>query len=202
VNPLRRVCVYCGSNPGSDGVYRDAARRLADELVARGAELVYGGAAVGIMGIIADRVLEQGGRVHGVIPRFLMQKEIAHTGLTEQHVVDTMHERKTTMAELADAFIALPGGYGTLEEIVEAVTWGQLRMHRKPCGLLNVAGYFDHLIRYLEHAVAEGFLKPVNRAMLLVDDDPAHLLERFAAYAAPTEDKWTTTVSSSPPASS
>lgn len=190
MSTIEHVCVYCGSSSGNDPAYLEAARKLADELVARDIELVYGGASVGTMGAIADRVLERGGRVIGVIPKFLIDKEIAHQGLTKLHVVGTMHERKMQMASLADAFIALPGGYGTLEEIIEAVTWGQLRMHDKPCGFLNVAGFFDPLLAFLAHSVEAGFLKPVNRAMLLDDTDPARLLDQFTGYTPPTEDKW------------
>ena len=188
---MRRICVYCGSNPGVRPEYADAAKQLADVLVRHELELVYGGADKGIMGIIADAVLEQGGNVHGVIPQMLMEKEIAHQGLTELHVVASMHARKTMMAALSDGFIAMPGGYGTLEEIVEIVTWGQLRFHDKPCGLLNVGGFFDQLLAYLDHANAEGFLRRENRDMLLVDSDPAGLVQQFERYAAPHVEKWT-----------
>jgi uncharacterized protein (TIGR00730 family) len=188
---MRRICVYCGSNPGVRPEYADAAKQLADVLVRHELELVYGGADKGIMGIIADAVLEQGGNVHGVIPQMLMEKEIAHQGLTELHVVASMHARKTMMAALSDGFIAMPGGYGTLEEIVEIVTWGQLRFHDKPCGLLNVGGFFDQLLAYLDHANAEGFLRRENRDMLLVDSDPVGLVQQFERYAAPHVEKWT-----------
>ena len=187
---MERICVYCGSSPGAREAYADAARELAGVLVENGIELVYGGASKGIMGVIADRVLELGGRVHGVIPEFLKAKEIAHTGVTELHVVASMHERKTTMAALSDGFIALPGGYGTLEEIIEIVTWGQLRFHDKPCGLLNVDGYFDSLLAYLDHAVGEKFLKPGNRDMLLTANTAAALIGRFERYAPPGVEKW------------
>ena len=160
-------------------------------LVRHELELVYGGADKGIMGIIADAVLEQGGKVHGVIPQMLMDKEIAHQGLTELHVVASMHARKTMMAALSDGFIAMPGGYGTLEEIIEIITWGQLHFHDKPCGLLNTDGYFDHLVAYFDHASAEGFLRSENRNMLLVDADPAGLIQQFERYAAPHVEKWT-----------
>ena len=153
-------------------------------------ELVYGGAAKGTMGVIADRMLALGGKVHGVIPEFLRAKEIAHAELSELHVVASMHERKSLMAELSDGFIALPGGFGTLEEIVEIVTWGQLRMHAKPCGLLNIDGYFDALLQFLGHAEAEGFLRAVNRDMLLAESDAAALLKRFRDYRAPNVEKW------------
>ena len=188
---MRRICVYCGSSPGNKPVYAEAARELAGVLVRHDLELVYGGADKGIMGVISDAVLELGGRVHGVIPRMLMEKEIAHQGLTELHVVNSMHARKTMMAALSDGFIAMAGGFGTLEEIIEIVTWGQLRFHDKPCGLLNTAGYFDKLVAYLDHANAEGFLRGENRDMLLIDADPAALVRQFARYTAPHVEKWT-----------
>ena len=187
---MPRICVYCGSNPGSSSVYQDAARELAEELVSAGFDLVYGGADKGIMGIIADAVLEFGGEVHGVIPTALYEYEIAHKGLTELHVVATMHERKAMMASMSDAFIAMPGGFGTLEEIAEILTWGQLRFHESPCGVLNVDHYFDHLLSYLDRAVEEGFLRTENRRMLLSDKTPSGLLQQFAAYSAPIVDKW------------
>ena len=187
---LQRICVYCGSSPGNDEIYTRAAKDLANVLVQDKIELVYGGAAKGTMGILADAVLEQGGAVHGVIPKMLEEKEIAHAGLTELHVVASMHERKSMMAALSDGFIALPGGFGTLEELIEIVTWGQLRFHEKPCGLLNVNGYFSGLLGFLDHMQDEGFLKPENRAMLLTDDNPAGLLRQFDTYTAPATDKW------------
>lgn len=188
---MRRVCVYCGSNPGKRPEYTVAAKELADVLVRHEIELVYGGSDKGIMGVIADAVLEQGGKVHGVIPQFLIEKEIAHQGLTEMHVVASMHARKTMMAALSDGFIAMPGGYGTLEEIIEITTWGQLRFHDKPCGLLNTDGYFDHLLAYLRHANAEGFLRRENLDMMLVDSDPVGLIQKFERYEAPRVEKWT-----------
>jgi uncharacterized protein (TIGR00730 family) len=189
---MRRICVYCGSSPGQRPVYARAAKALADVLVGHDLELVYGGADKGIMGVVADAVLERGGKVHGVIPQMLMEKEIAHQGLTELHVVASMHARKTMMAALSDGFIALPGGFGTLEEIIEIVTWGQLHFHDKPCGLLNVDGYFDHLLAWMDHANREGFLRQANRDMILVDDDPAGLVQQFERYAAPSAEKWQT----------
>lgn len=187
---MKALCVYCGSNPGVRDVYAEAAEALGRTLADKGIGLVYGGAAKGLMGRLADAVLAAGGRVQGVIPHALMKKEIAHPGLTELHVVNTMHERKATMAELSDGFVALPGGFGTLEETIEIVTWAQLRFHAKPCGLLNVDGFFDHLLAYLDHAAAEGFLKPEHRRMLLVERAPEALLERFERYRAPTSEKW------------
>lgn len=188
---MRRICVYCGSNAGARPLYADAARELGDVLVRHDLELVYGGASKGIMGTIADAVLERGGKVHGVIPKMLREKEIAHQGLTELHVVSSMHARKSMMAALSDGFVAMPGGFGTLEEIIEIITWGQLRFHDKPCGLLNVDGYFDHLLRYLDHAQVEGFLRSENRDMLLCDSSAAGLIQKFERYSAPHVDKWT-----------
>lgn len=156
----------------------------------RGLGLVYGGASVGIMGVLADTVLSLGGRVTGVMPESIVRKEVAHRGLTELHVTSSMHERKMLMAELSDAFVALPGGIGTLEEVFEAWTWAQLGLHAKPCGLLNVAGYYDGLITFLDHTVAERFVKEANRSMLIVSDDPSGLLDRFAAYRPPAVEKW------------
>jgi len=187
---MRRLCVYCGSSNGARPAYAAAAEDLANVLVRHEIELVYGGADIGIMGVIANAVLAQGGKVHGVIPQMLVDKEIAHQGLTELHVVGSMHARKTMMAALSDGFIAMPGGYGTLEEIIEIITWGQLRFHDKPCGLLNVDGYFDALLSYLDHACEEGFLRRRNRDMLLVDSDPTSLVQQFERYTAPHVDKW------------
>lgn len=171
-------------------MYADAARDLADVLIRHDIELVYGGADKGIMGVVANAMLKQGGKVYGVVPRMLLEKEIVHQGLTELHVVDSMHKRKSMMTTLADGFIAMPGGFGTLEEIVEIVTWGQLRFHDKPCGLLNIDGYFDHLLSYLDHANHEGFLRSENREMLLSDENAAGLLQQFESYVAPQVEKW------------
>ena len=187
---MRRVCVYCGSNVGSHPDYAAAARDLAAVLVHHELQLVYGGASKGLMGVLADAMLEAGGIVHGVIPRLLEGKEIAHPGLTELHVVASMHDRKTMMAALSDAFIALPGGFGTLEELIEILTWGQLRFHDKPCGVLNVRGYFDRLLAYLDHACGEGFLRIENRSMLVAESDAAALIQRFERYTAPNVEKW------------
>lgn len=189
---MNRLCVYCGSSSGTGDSYLAAARELGRMLAQQDIGLVYGGAAVGNMGALADAVLESGGTVTGVMPHALHDKEIAHTGLTELHVVDSMHERKSLMAVLSDGFIAMPGGFGTLEEIVEVITWGQLGFHEKPCGLLNVGGYFDHLLAFLDHAAAQGFLHPEHRHMLLVADTPAGLLRQFESYTPPTIEKWRT----------
>lgn len=160
-------------------------------LVRHEIELVYGGADKGIMGVIADEVLELGGKVHGVIPQMLCDKEIAHQGLTELHVVSSMHARKSMMAALSDGFIAMPGGFGTLEEIIEIITWGQLQFHDKPCGLFNVNAYFDHLLSYLDNATAEGFLRSENRQMLIAENSAARLVRKFEQYEAPRVQKWT-----------
>src|ERR1041384_3548938 len=169
---LKRVCVFCGSNTGSGPAYVEAAESLGKLLAERKMGLVYGGGKVGLMGKIADAVLGAGGEVIGVIPQSLMRKEIAHAGLTELRVVDSMHQRKALMAELSDAFIALPGGFGTFEEFCEILTWTQLGLQRKPCGILNVAGYYDHLLKLFDHAVAERFLKPEHRGIVISDTDP------------------------------
>lgn len=187
---MKRVCVYCGSSIGRDPAYRAAAGALGQELADRGLGLVYGGASVGVMGAIADAVLEAGGEAIGIIPESLALKEIAHEGLTERHVVRSMHERKAMMAEYADGFVALPGGWGTMEEIFEILTWAQLGFHQKPCGLLNVAGYYDGLFSFLEHVIEEQFVKPDYRELLIMERDANRLLDRFASYQAPKIRKW------------
>ncbi len=187
---MQRICVYCGSSNGARPEYRQAAVGLARALTDSGIELVYGGASKGLMGVIADEVLARGGAAHGVIPKLLEDKEIAHRGLTELHVTASMHDRKSMMAALSDGFIAMPGGFGTLEEVVEIVTWGQLAFHDKPVGLLNVRGYFDKLLAFLDHMVAEEFLKPQNRAMLMTDSTAAGLIGRFERYSPPRVEKW------------
>jgi uncharacterized protein (TIGR00730 family) len=188
---MKNICVYCGSNPGVREEYAGAARNLARHLAGQGIGIVYGGASKGLMGVLADEMLAAGGSVVGVIPAALQAREIAHTNLTELHVVNSMHERKALMAELSDGFVALPGGFGTLEEIVEMLTWAQLQFHRKPCGLLNVAGYFDALLAYFGHAEAEGFLRPRHRKMLRVAEDVTELITLFEEYRAPQVQKWT-----------
>lgn len=181
-----RVTVYCGSSLGNHPAYADAARDLGKLLADRGIGLVYGGSRLGTMGVLADAVIAAGGAVTGVIPRALVDREVASDKLTALHVVDSMHERKARMAELGDAFVALPGGIGTLEELFEIWTWGPLLgIHRKPVGVLNVNGYYDHLTGFIDHMVAEGFVRADLQAALLVEEDPARLLERFAAYRPP-----------------
>jgi uncharacterized protein (TIGR00730 family) len=187
---MKRICVYCGSSNGTRQSYIEAARALGASLVRRGFGLVYGGSNVGLMGALADTVLAQGGEVIGIIPEPLVAREVAHTGLSDLRVVGSMHERKALMSELADAFIAMPGGFGTLEEFCEIVTWVQLGLHRKPCGLLNVAGYYDGLLSFLNHAVAEGFILPKYKAIILADSEPDDLLERISKYEAPPLRKW------------
>ena len=187
---MKNICVYCGSSIGRQEAYSSAARDLARSLVDRNLGLVYGGASVGIMGLIADTVLQLGGKAVGVIPDALVRKEIAHKNLTELHVTQSMHERKTLMAELSDGFIAMPGGIGTFEEIFEIWTWAQLGMHAKPCGLLNAAGYYDALTTFLDHAAAEQFLKPEHRSLLIVEQEPNALLDRFVSYQPPSVQKW------------
>jgi len=184
---MKSVCVFCGSRAGSRPEYHAASERLADELVRRGLKLVYGGGDVGLMGVLAERMLARRGDVFGVIPRALVEREVAHHGVTKLHVVETMHDRKALMADLSDAFLALPGGFGTLEELFEVVTWQQLRIHSKPCGLLNTCGYFDDLLRFLDRAVAEDFLHASHRERVLVDDDPARLIDRLIEQESSTD---------------
>jgi len=185
-----RLCIFCGSSPGARPEYAEATVELAQVLAARGIGIVYGGASVGLMGLLADSAMEAGGEVVGVIPNALERKEIARHGITELHVVDSMHERKALMAELSDAFIALPGGSGTLEELFEVFTWSQLGLHRKACALLNVAGYYDGLAAFLDHAVDERFLRPEHRGMLLCGDTPTAVLDALERFDAPLVDKW------------
>ncbi|MFQ5650192.1 MAG: TIGR00730 family Rossman fold protein [bacterium] len=187
---MNTICVYCGSSPGARPDYRAEAENLGQLLARRKIGLVYGGSNVGIMGMLADSVLASGGHVTGVIPKFLVDKEVAHPALSDQRIVDSMHERKMLMADLADGFIALPGGLGTLEEFFEALAWSQLGLHRKPCGLLNVTDYFTHLIRFLDHAVEQRFLAQAHRAMVLVAEGAETLLQKLISYQPPLIEKW------------
>ena len=186
---MDRICVFCGSSPGARPEYVRAAVQLGETLATRGITLVYGGARVGTMGQLARAALAAGGEVIGVIPRRLVDMEVAYTGLPDLRVVGSMHERKATMADLADAFIALPGGLGTIEEFFEVLTWAQLGMHRKPCGLLNVCGYYDGLIAFLDHAVAERFVEGAHREMVRIAESAEALLEAFETYRPPTASK-------------
>jgi uncharacterized protein (TIGR00730 family) len=180
---MKRICVFCGASSGNDPRHAEAARALGRLLAHRGLELVYGGGSVGLMGTVADAALGAGGRVIGVIPQVLQIRELAHRGLTDLRVVGSMHERKALMAELSDGFIALPGGMGTLEELAEVLTWAQLGLHQRPVGLLDAGGYYRPLIAFFDQAVTAGFLRPAHRALLLVAEAPAPLLDRLAAFA-------------------
>ena len=187
---MKRVCVFCGSNAGSRPEYADAARAVGRTLAKRGLGVVFGGGNVGLMAEVANAAIVEGGEVIGIIPAALVEKELAHAGVTELQVVSSMHERKARMAELSDAFIALPGGWGTLEELFEMVTWAQLGFHGKPVGLLNVLGFYDRLMQFLDHAVDEGFLQAKHRALLLPGDSIEALLDAFAGYRPVHEEKW------------
>lgn len=187
-----RICVFCGSHAGVDPRYEEAARAFGTHAARRGHPLVYGGARAGLMGAVADAALEAGGRVTGIIPEALWAREIGHTGLTELLVVGSMHERKAVMAERSDAFVALPGGAGTLDEFFEAWTWAQLGIHRHPVALLNTAGFYDPLLALVDHMTREGFVGAQQRAMVVVADEPAPLLDRLAAYHAPSTPRWLT----------
>ena len=187
---IRSICIYCGSNPGTRPEYIEQAQVFARMLARRGIRVVYGGASVGIMGAIADAALAEGGTVVGVIPQSLVDREVAHDGLTQLIVTSSMHERKARMADLSDAFVALPGGIGTLEEIFEIWTWSQLGLHEKPCGLLNIGGYYDSLERFLDETVVNGFLGSGHRSMLLTADTGETLLSAFEAYEPPSVVKW------------
>lgn len=189
---MRRVCVFCGSQAGNDPVYARTARELGRLLARRGMGLVFGGGQVGLMGVIAEATVAAGGEAIGVIPENLKRRELAYEGLSELIVTHTMHERKQRMADLADGFIALPGGFGTLEEFCEIVTWAQLGIHAKPCALLNVKRYFDGLLAAFDHALAEGFLRPQYRALVLTADDPGAVLAAMERWQPPPLEKWLT----------
>jgi len=182
LRPVERICVFCGASPGARPEYRASTAELARILAAEGIGVVYGGGGVGLMGALADAVLAEGGEITGVIPRSLVNREIAHRDVPDMRVVGSMHERKALMADLADAFVALPGGIGTLEELFEVYTWAQLGLHRKPCALLNVEGYYEGVADFLSHAVAERFLREETRALLMVESDPATLIERLHSF--------------------
>lgn len=187
---MKYVCVFCGSSMGVQPAYQQAAQGMGEALARRKLGLVYGGGNVGLMGTIADATLAAGGEVIGVIPDFMVAKEIAHTGLTQLHIVNSMHERKTMMAQLSDAFVALPGGYGTLEEFCEVLTWAQLGLHQKPFGLLNINGYYSPLLKFFDQAVTEEFLRPMNRSLVLEASEPENLLDLLANYQPQYVDKW------------
>jgi uncharacterized protein (TIGR00730 family) len=189
---MKRITVFCGSSSGTDDLYHSQAFALGETLAKRNIELVYGGAKVGLMGAVADGVLKQGGRVIGVLPNFLKHKEIAHAGLTDLILVETMHERKTKMHELSDGIIAMPGGFGTLEELFEMLTWAQLGLHKKPMALFNVAGFYDPLIAMVQTMVDKGFLKEINQNMLLISDAIDDLLDQMKNYVPPAIGKWIT----------
>lgn len=190
MNTLNSLCLFCGASPGADPAYRDAAASFGTTLAHRNIRLIYGGGSVGLMGVAADACLAAGGEVVGVIPRMLMEKEVGHAGVTQMHVVETMHERKALMTELSDGFIALPGGFGTLDELFESLTWQQLAYHTKPIGLLNVNGFFDALIAFLDHARDERFLRDLHRESLQVDTDLSVLIDKLRRAEAPDTGKW------------
>jgi uncharacterized protein (TIGR00730 family) len=187
---MKRICVFCGSNNGADPIYLEAAQMVGEFLAKKNVELVYGGGRVGLMGKLADTVLTNGGRAIGAIPESLAIKEVAHQGLTELHVVNSMHERKALMAELADGFIALPGGFGTFEEFCEIVTWAQLGIHQKPCALLNVGGFYDHLIALFDHSTGQNFIRDQHRRLVIVESEIGKLYALMKKYRPPVLKKW------------
>lgn len=186
---MEKLCVFCGSSNGNNSAYTKAARQLANNLIQNDITLVYGGARVGLMGTLANHILEKGGRVIGIMPEFLIEKEVAHTGLTQLIQVSSMHERKERMQKISDGFIALPGGLGTVEEIFEMITWGQLNIHQKPCAFLNVNGYYDHIDNFLNNAVREGFIDKEYQDMIIIEDDPDRIIVMFIRYIHPTINK-------------
>lgn len=187
---MKRIAVYCGSNPGTQPEYAAAAAQLGALIARAGIELVYGGGMVGLMGIVANAAMEHGGHVIGVIPEKLVIKEVVHEKLPDLRVVKNMHERKALMAELSDAFIALPGGYGTFEEFFEVLAWSQLGWHQKPFGLLNIAGFYSHLMAFLDHTMAEGFIRPQHRELVILESDVEKILHRLQTFRAPPDSKW------------
>jgi len=190
MSTIRRLAVFCGSNPGARPDYVEGARAFGHLLAQRGIGVAYGGSSVGLMSAVAEAVLDEMGDIIGVIPKMLVEREVAHKTLSDLRIVGSMHERKALMAELSDGFVALPGGIGTLEEFFEVWTWAQLGMHEKPCGLLNIAGYFDPLLEFLDRAVTEKFVREVHRSMVIVERDPRALLSKFEAYEPPRVVKW------------
>lgn len=190
MSSLKRLCVFCGSRAGEGDLYRSAAEHLGRELARRGIELVYGGGSVGLMGVVADAVLAEGGHVIGVIPEHLAVKELLHENVPDMRIVPSMHARKALMAELSDAFVALPGGYGTLEEVFEVITWGQLGIQNKNVGWLNTAGFFDHLFQFLEHTIEAGFIKPKHRDLFVTATDPVQLIDLLVTHTPPLLRKW------------
>lgn len=187
---MQTVCIFCGSNAGGSAAYAEATRRLVRAIAAQGLRIVFGGGNVGLMGVVAETAVRAGTHIIGVTPRRLLEREMVHTGLSELHVLDSMHERKVLMSRLADAFVVLPGGMGTLDELFEVATLNQLGVHEKACGILNVAGFFDHLRAYLDHAVDQRFINAAHRDMLLVDDEPERLLQRMKTWKMPQVSKW------------
>lgn len=187
---MKQIAIYCGSATGNKDIFAEQAYLLGQTIARRGCSIVYGGADVGLMGAVANGVMDAGGKVVGVIPEFLKKKELEHKAITEMHVVDTMHERKAMMSQLADSIIALPGGYGTMEELFEMLTWGQLALHKKPMGLLNTANFYDPLISLRDRMIGDGFLKEEYRTLLIVDDNIDSLLDKMEAYTPPANDKW------------
>jgi len=187
---MKNVCVFCGSNVGLSAKYRDAATEMGRLLVSQGSGLVYGGGSIGLMGVIADAVLASGGNVIGVIPERLALVELVHAGVQDMRIVPSMHARKALMAELSDAFIALPGGYGTFEELFEVITWAQLGIHTKPIGLLNTSGYYDHLLSFIDRTIQDGFIKPKHRDLFIIESDPQALWERLTTHHMPVTPKW------------
>ena len=192
---MKNICLFCGSNSGNDGIYVTATQAMVRAIGDAGSGIVFGGGNIGLMGVVAEAALASGVNVTGVTPRRLLEREMVHTGLTELHVVESMHERKVMMAELSDAFIALPGGMGTLDEFFEMVTLNQLGVQSKPCGLLNVGGYFDHLRAFIDHAVTARFINPAHRDMIVLDDDPRRMVTKLADWTMPQTSKWMDTKS-------
>jgi len=186
---MKRICVFCGSSPGNNKIYTKASKKLADRFIENNITLVYGGGKVGLMGVLADRMLEQHGKVIGIIPKFLFDKEVAHNGLTKLVKVNSMHERKALIQKESDGFIALPGGLGTVEEIFEMSTWGQLHLHNKPCAFLNINGYYNFIENFLDNAVSEGFIDIESRNMIIIENEPDSIIQKFFTYAHPNIDK-------------